>query len=110
MDFLAEYEEMKDVPRHIAITYKFFSIFKVKDLGIHWGPSHMHTTTVTIADAFKAFLKAQKTDLKEGALTKSECSRRMWFFYQKILEHGLFSLEVRQEILKWMEVCELVIS
>jgi hypothetical protein len=109
MDLLAEYEEMKQIPLHTGITYKFFSMFKVDGDTLYWGvaPAPLEEE---VRGPIKACLKAQRAALREGSLTKSECSRRLWFWGQKVLEMGLFRDEIRAEIIKWTEICELVLS
>jgi hypothetical protein len=110
MDFLAEYQEVTKIPPHIAVTYKFFSIFKFEDgelCYIHYKSGPMEPAALS---ALKAFLKAQRSDLRGDArLGKGECSRRMWFFYQKLLDLKLFDKPARMEIMRWMEICELVL-
>ena len=111
MDFIAEYAESKKLPIHIAVTYKFFSLFKV-DTDAKTLAWTTHTTPINpdVALAAKLFLKDRRAVFKQGAVNKSECSRSMWFWYQKILDVGAFTHEVRLEILRWMEICELIIS
>ena len=110
MDLLAEYKEMSALPNHIAVTYKFFSMFKIDGDTMTWAGHETDISTDTnTKDALKAFLKAQRSALREGGLSASECSKRMWFWFQKLLELDLFEGDGRQEILKWMEVCELIV-
>ncbi len=115
MDFLDEYSDFRAIPRNTAITYKFFDLFKVSKgengyYTISWGKVAKCDVNVNEGDAIKAFLKATKAGLREGEYDASECSRRMWFFYNKLIEIGAFKTEERMEILKWMDVCQWVIT
>ena len=110
MDIIAEYDEMKVAPQHIAVAYKFFAPFRFENGDLLWGSSHRAGITEEGIQPVKAFLKATKAALREGTLPKAECSRRMWFWYAKVVDLGLFQHEARLEMLQWMEVCELVIS
>ena len=103
MDFLEEYTEFTQLPVHIGVTYKFFSLFKLQGTQLQW--CSYSADLGEAAGAAKAFLKKQRADLKEG-ISKSECSRRMWFWVQKLLELKVES----PALLKWLEVCELVLS
>ena len=112
MDLLAEYEEFKKIPVHIAVTYKFFSHFKIDDDEHIWFGGHRSLIAIQqegVADALKKFLKANRKEVKEGGLNKFECSKRIWFWYAKLLDFGLFSIEERQDILRWMDICETVL-
>lgn len=112
MDFLAEYEEFKTLPVHIGVTYKFFSQFKVDDenrLCFGGFPSPIPIQQQEVVDALKKFLKATRKEIKEGTMSKDECSRRMWFWYAKLLDLGLSSLDQRQDILRWMDICGSVL-
>ncbi len=113
MDFLAEYDEFKKLPVHIAVTYKFLSNFSVDVSGTLWYTNYSFYTneeyTKEAAEALKKFLKATRKELKEGTPNKFECSKRLWFFYQKLMDLHVFSTEVRAEILKWMDICETVL-
>lgn len=109
MDLIAEYEEMKTLPQHAAVAYKFFAPFRFENGDLLWG-AHRAGATEDVIPPVKAFLKATKAALREGQMPKAECSRRMWFWYAKIVDLGLFQHEARLEMLQWMEVCELVIS
>lgn len=114
MDFIGEYDDFTAIPRNIAVTYKFFDLFKVtSEDGVRvltWGKSIKCSLDTPTLDAIKAFLKATKSGLRNGEYTASECSKRMWFFYTKLIEHGAFSSAERMEILKWMDVCQWVIT
>ena len=111
MDFLAEFSEFKSLPNHTSATYIFFKAFSVpRDDNIIVWNSMKSTLDDQPLQEFRAFLKTIKRQLQENALSPSDCSRAMFFFYAKLLEHKCFSQETRQEILAWMEVCELVIS
>jgi hypothetical protein len=117
MDFLAEYDEFKKLPVHIAVTYKFLSNFTVDSSGSLFYTQYRFDInedfskeyTKEAAEALKKFLKATRKELKEGSMNKFECSRRIWFFYQKLMDLHVFSTEVRREILSWMETCETVL-
>jgi hypothetical protein len=109
MDLLAEYDEMKTVPTHVAVVYKFFAPFRFENGDLMWG-AHRAGAAEEVIQPVKAFLKVTKALLREGTVAKSECSRRMWFWYAKLVDLGLFEHEARLEIMQWMEVCELVIS
>jgi TorA maturation chaperone TorD len=110
MDFLAEFSELKTLPNHIAATYSFFKLFSVdKDTQtLCW-----NSTTTPLEDEplqeFRAFLKSIKRQLQEKQLKPSDCCRAMFFFYSKLLQYECFEQPTRQEILKWMEVCELIV-
>lgn len=108
MDLIAEYEEMRTVPAHIAVAYKFFAPFRVENGDLMWG-EYAAGADEEIIQPVKAFLKTMKAALREGKLSRAECSRRMWFWYAKIIDLGLFEHDARVEIIQWMEVCELVI-
>ncbi len=108
MDLLAEYDEVKTVPAHITIVYKFFAPFRVENGDLVWG-GHKAGATEEIIQPVKTFLKATKALLREGSVSRAECSRRMWFWYAKLVDLGLFQHDARMEIMQWMEICELVI-
>ena len=111
MDLLAEYEEMKSLPVHIAVAYKFFGLFKFEGSELVYVNHHGGEAEDDTLGALKAFLKSQRADLRvrDSKMGKGECSRRMWFWYQKLLELKMFDVQARMEIMKWMEVCELVL-
>ena len=113
MDFVAEYDESRGLPIHIAITYKFFALFKVNTDANTMSWSKVYTMCAVPPEelrAFKEFLRSTRNLLKsEPFPTKEECSRRLWFFYQKLLEHAIFTTEIRSEILRWIEVCEYIV-
>lgn len=115
MDLIAEYEEMHSIPIHVAVTFKFFSLFKVSKAEdgstfLHWGESAKTPLTPESYGPIKEFLKAQRSLLREGSVMRVDCAKRMWFWFQKILELSLFDLAVRAEILKWNEICELIVT
>jgi hypothetical protein len=110
MDLIAEYAEFKEIPAHVAVAYKFFSTFRLEGATLWWG-GYSCPVREEAYSGVKTFLKEQKRTIREGGLSKSECSRRMWFWVQKIIDLGLFHTvpEARTEIFKWLEVCELVL-
>jgi hypothetical protein len=110
-DLLAEYTEFSQVPTVLAVPYKYFSLFRVEEGELVWA-GHRATLAEDLVAPVKKFLKEQRAALRSGSLSKSECSRRMWFWVQKVLELELFldAPEARAQMLKWTEVCELVIS
>jgi hypothetical protein len=113
VDFLAEYEEFSSLQTHIAIVYKFFDMFKVdeKEGCVYWLKEYSDSNlNKEVLCAFKGYLKSKKSALRRGELKKGECSKAMLFWYMKILEYNMFDTEVRREIMKFMEVCELAIS
>ena len=100
---------MSELPNHIAVTYKFFSMFKIDGDSMYWS-GHQTAIKPDTKDALKTFLKAQRSALREGTMSAGECSKRMWFWFQKLLELDLFSCsEARSEIMRWMEICELIV-
>lgn len=111
MDLNAEYEEFAKIAPHVAVTYKFFSLFSIsKDGVLSWCEDKFQLDEES-ATAVKAFLKASKAFLRDTPGAKhTACAGRMWFWYNTILEKGWFDRDVRAEILRWMEVCELVVS
>lgn len=112
IDLLAEYEEVKKLPVPTAVTYKFFSGFKVEGDSLVWS-GFRTPLSEEVRKPVKAFLKEQRRATEEDGLKQGECSRRMWFWYQKILDLGLFSgaaYQARAEILRWVEVCEYILS
>ena len=122
MDFLEELEDMKTIPHHLAITFKFFSLFKVSlnknedaDAAgvLTWAQTAEEThLSRDVLVAMREFLKAQRQAVKNmtNPPKKGDCSRAMWFWFQKLLEHGAFDTDTRTLILRWMEICELIIS
>ncbi len=111
MDLLAEYEEVKQIPVPTVVGYKFFSNFKVADDCLLWSGFSTHLEE-DVREPVKAFLKEQRRQIRGGTLSGSEISRRMWFWFQKILDLGLFTGngdQGRDQILRWMEVCELIL-
>ncbi len=110
MDLLAEYEEFAKVAPHVAVTYKFFAAFSISKEGeLRWAQESYQLPEEAVAPV-KAFLKATKVFLRtEEKISHTACAGRMWFWYNKILEEAWFTREVRAEILRWMEVCELVV-
>jgi hypothetical protein len=110
MDFLAEFSELKTLPNHIAATYTFFKSFSVdkETLSLCWNSVKTPVEEETFQE-FRAFLKSTKRQLQEKQLKPSDCCRAMFFFYSKLLQHECFEQSTRQEILKWMEVCELIV-
>jgi hypothetical protein len=112
LDLLAEYEEVKKLPVPTAVAYKFFSNFKVVDDSLVWS-GFSTALSEDMRKPVKAFLKEQRRAIQEDGLKQGECSRRIWFWFQKILDLGLFTgnaAEARMQILRWMEVCELILS
>jgi hypothetical protein len=110
LDLLAEYEEVKKIPVPTAVGYKFFSNFKVADNCLLWA-GFSTPLEEDAREAVKAFLKEQRRQIRDGVLSGSEISRRMWFWFQKILDLGLFTEgNTRNQILRWMEVCELILA
>lgn len=111
MDFLAEFSEFKSLPNHSSATYTFFKAFSVPREGqvLNWNSVKAPLEEEPLQE-FRAFLKTIKRQLQENTLSPSDCSRAMFFFYAKLLEHNCFTQQTRQEILAWMEVCELVVS
>lgn len=112
MDLLAEYEEVKKIPVITAVGYKFFSNFKVTDDCLLWSGFSTYLQE-DVREPVKAYLKEQRRQIRDGALSASEVSRRMWFWFQKILDLGLFTgnaSQGRDQILRWMEVCELILA
>lgn len=115
MDFVADYEEMCKIPSKIAVTYSFFDLFKVqlKDSGdvakgFYW-PGAVDTKLSDDAlNAFKAYLKAKKSELKRCD-TSVNCGKMMWFFYQKLLELNAFDVVTRRDILAYMDICEYIV-
>lgn len=109
MDLFLEYEEFKKLPLHTGIAYKYFSQFNIDDTNHIWfaGNSH-HIKDNDLADAFKKFLKTTRKEIRNGML-KNECARRMWFWYAKLLDYGIFTVEVRHDIVRWMDICETVL-
>ncbi len=113
MDLLAEYNEVRQIPVPTAVGYKFFSNFKLSDDGqlLVWSGFSTYLEE-DMRGPVKEFLKEQRKQIRDGALSGSEVSRRMWFWFQKILDLRLFvgnAASARDQILKWMEVCELII-
>jgi hypothetical protein len=112
MDFLAEYDEVKKIPTPTAIGYKFFSNFKVADNCLLWA-GFSTPLEEDVREPVKQFLKEQRKQIRDGTLNASEVARRMWFWFQKILDLGLFvgnASEGRAQILKWMEVCQFILA
>lgn len=112
MDLLQEYEEVRQIPVPVAVSYKFFSNFKVEGDTLTWG-GFSTPLEGDMREPVKEFLKVQRRLTREGSLKPSEVSRRMWFWFQKILDLGLFadvSTPARDQILRWMEVCELILT
>ena len=107
MNLLEEYTEMLQIPLHIAVCYKFFSLFKVEKGELIWGPFSTPLKEDTYG-AVKAFLKEQRSLLRDGTLTKRSCSLRTWFWLQKIIELGLFKEGGLPEILKWAELSDTI--
>jgi len=116
MDFVAEYAEMCTIPSKIAVTYKFFELFKVylKDSeegpkGLHWSYASDTNLSDETLVAFKALLKFQRSQLKKLDTPSVNCGKMLWFFYQKLLDVGAFNAEVRRDILAHMDLCEYII-
>jgi hypothetical protein len=114
MDFIEEYNEMSAIPIKIAVTYKFFELFRVSlkdsDRGIHWSTCAVDTKqSDEVLEAFKAYIKTQRSQLKKCDVGNTNCGKMLWFFYQKLLEFNVFDADIRREILKFMEVCEYII-
>jgi hypothetical protein len=113
MDLLAEYEEVKKIPVITAVGYKFFSNFKFSADGesLLWSGFSTYLEE-DMREPIKAYLKEQRRQVRDGKLSAGEVSRRMWFWFQKILDLGLFTGNAahgRDQILRWMEVCELIL-
>ncbi len=114
MDLLAEYEEVKTIPVPSAVGYKFFSNFKLSADGecLVWSGFSTYLEE-GVRQPVKAFLKEQRRQTAAANLSANEVSRRMWFWFQKILDLGLFTGNAahgRDQILRWMEVCELILT
>jgi hypothetical protein len=63
-----------------------------------------------VLDVIKTFLKTTKSGLRNNEYNASECGKRMVFFYYKLVEFGAFDSSVRMEILKFMDVCQWIIT
>jgi hypothetical protein len=117
MDFLAEYDEMNCIPSKIAVTYKFFELFRVclKDTddekrGFYWSVNAVDTElSDEILVAFKTFLKAKRSELKKCKVSDVNCGKMLWFFYHKLLEVGAFNDIIRRDIMAYMDICEYII-
>jgi hypothetical protein len=117
MDFLEEYDEMSTIPSKIAVTYKFFQLFTVALEDTPTTKRGMHFSTIAtdsnlsdeILQAFGAYLKAKKRQLKRYDEAGVNCGKILWFFYQKLLEVGAFNASVRAEIREYMDLCEYII-
>ena len=111
MDLLAEYQEVKQIPVVVAVTYKFFHGFKVEGGALCWAGFNTPLSE-EIREPVKRFLKEQRRAVREDSLSVGECSRRMWFWFQKVLDLELFveTPVARDQILRWMEVCELILA
>ncbi len=117
MDFIAEYNEMATIPHKIAITYKFFELFRVclKDSeddkrGFYWSTGAVDTKLSDDAlIGFKAYIKAQKSQLKKCDVAATNCGKMLWFFYHKLLETDAFDPVIRRDILAYMDICEYII-
>ncbi len=114
LDLLAEYEEVTKLPVPTAVAYKFFSNFKFSADGecLVWSGFSTYLQE-DVRKPIKAFLKEQRRAIQEDGLKQAECSRRIWFWFQKMLDLGIFTgngAEARMQILRWMEVCELILS
>ncbi len=115
MDFLGEYDELAVLKNHTLVTWKFFELFRLEECDSEKSMYYVGHKSRYLSDdvynAFKAFLKAQRSALRKESLSVAECSKRLWFFYSKLLEHDVFfDPNVRREILKWMEVGQLVMT
>lgn len=108
MDFVEEFNEVKTVSPWTVATYSFFKPFKVnvEKRTLQW---HGYTTDIAeeYAEASKKYLSFIKKEVKDG-MKAGGCSRAMFFWFGKLQEMHVFSSEIRTEILKWMEVCELI--
>ncbi len=112
LDLLAEYQEVKKIPTPTAIGYKFFSNFKVEGEHLFWSGFSTFLKD-DVREPVKQFLKEQRKQIRDGTLPGSEVARRMWFWFQKILDLGLFvgnASEGRAQILKWIEVCQFILA
>jgi len=116
MDLLEEYAEMDKIPSKIAVTYSVFDLFRVqlKDSesgkrGLYWSTTLDSKLSDEVLIALKSFLKAKKSELKTCD-TKINCSKLLWFFYQKLLELDAFTIETRRDILAYMDMCEYIIA
>jgi len=116
MDFLAEYDEMQTIPQNTAVAYKFLSLFKVvlkesetEKRGLYWSSYSLDSRlSDEVLLAFKLYLKAKKAEIRK-ADPKTTCGKILWFFYQKLLEVGAFSMETRRDILNYMELCAYIL-
>jgi len=117
LDFVEEYNEMNVVPSKIAITYAFFDLFKVvmktteeSKRGLYWCSSAVDTKLPDdILGAFKGYIKAQRQQLKKCDVKGTNCGKILWFFYHKLLEYDVFTMEQRRDILAYMDMCECAI-
>lgn len=113
MDFLAEFQEMDEIPNKVVVAYKFLNLFKVhiegEKRGLYWSVGHVDTK---LSDeellCFKNYLKAMKSQLKKEDKTLKH-SKIIWFFYQKLLEVGAFDIVVRNEIRGFLDLCEYIL-
>ena len=103
----------------VAVAYKFLDLFRVQlkhtsdDIkGLHWSSCAVESE---LSDeqliAFKQYLKVKKTELRAyNDPTKAiKFGRILWFFYHKLLEFGAFTLETRQEIRAYLDLCEYIL-
>ena len=122
MDMNAEYDALSEVHPKIAVAFMFFDLFKVslKDAelkrGLHWSSCAVDDK---LSDeqllSIRGFLKARKAELRTNIANKGQndmvgkYGKMLWFFYHKILELNIFSVEIRREIRSYLDICEYIL-
>ena len=128
MDMNAEYDALSEVHPKIAVAFMFFDLFKVslKDSelkrGLHWSSCAVDDK---LSDeqllSIRAFLKVRKAELRTNIANKGRSNdggqndmvgkygKMLWFFYHKILELNIFSVEIRREIRSYLDICEYIL-
>jgi hypothetical protein len=115
MDFLTEYTDVDTLPRNAAVAYMFLDLFKVQmkssetsKRGLHWCLKAVDTDLDDeCLAAFKAYLREKKAELRKGDI--KNCSKIIWFLYHKLLEHDVFTYEIRKDIINYMDICQYII-
>ncbi len=107
------FEDLNDTS---AAFWKFFDMFRIntenEDSAIK-GVSFGKVGTWTAATdeqlkELKTYWKEQRKWIKKEAKTANpnECRRRMWFFVGRMMEWGMFHVNIRKEIYWWFDTCE----
>jgi hypothetical protein len=112
-EYTIMFEDLNDTG---AAFWKFFDMFRIQTenegsaiKGVSFGKvGTWPAATDEQLKELKTYWKEQRKWIKKEGKTANpnECRRRMWFFMCRILEWGMFHINIRKEIYWWFDTCE----